>query len=323
MFRISRKRSGFLTRQLRRGAILTMLAVGSQSGCTREFYRDWANQDASEAVFEKSRDPRWRIDLFSIEPPALSRFADPYDPEFPPAPPDDPTSEALSPVPQWPDHRLIVPVEATTYLDMMEDWMRERDAARAEGKINSTIYAEPGNGGRGGTPQPYSPPKPPGTPSPFSPGAGTYSSPPSDANGPGSGAAPAPMPAGSPPAGGTSPAAPSGGGPTARTSPRNPGMNSGTDPKGSSPILLANARSGEKKTSIPPPRPASSFKSGETSRAQGVKDGSVQRAARQVFPPQDPAVPAQAGQAGQRTRIQPGSDWVAAASVHSPGLEGE
>ncbi|HWT77981.1 MAG TPA: hypothetical protein VN648_04185, partial [Candidatus Methylomirabilis sp.] len=58
MFRIRRKRSDALYRRLRRGALLTLLAVGSQSGCTREFYRDWANQDAAEAVFEKSRDPR-------------------------------------------------------------------------------------------------------------------------------------------------------------------------------------------------------------------------------------------------------------------------
>ena len=77
----------------------------------------------------------------------------------------------------------------------------ERDQARAEGKINSTIYAEPGNGGRGGTPQPSSPPKPPGTPSPFAPGAGTSSSPPSGASGPGSGVAPAPVPARSLPPG--------------------------------------------------------------------------------------------------------------------------
>ncbi len=58
-------------RQLGTGAILTALALGLQSGCTREFYREWANQDVSEAVFEKSRDPRWRMDVFSVEPPAL------------------------------------------------------------------------------------------------------------------------------------------------------------------------------------------------------------------------------------------------------------
>ncbi len=38
----------------------------------------------------------------------LSRFADPYDPDVPPAPPDDQATEALSPVPQWPDNRLLV-----------------------------------------------------------------------------------------------------------------------------------------------------------------------------------------------------------------------
>src|SRR5271165_1344506 len=100
------------------------------------------------------------------------------------------------------------------------------------------------------------------------------------------------------------------GGPTARTSPRNSGRNSGTDPKGSSPILLANARSGERKTNIPPPLPASSFKSLETSRAKRVKDGSVQRAARQAAPPQDPAAPTQAGQGAQRTQMSPGSEGL-------------
>ena len=201
MFRIRSKRSDALNRRLRRGTLLTLtlLAVGSQSGCTREFYRDWANQDAAEAVFEKSRDPRWRLDAFSIEPPAMSRFASPYDPEFPPAPPDDPTSEALSPVPQWPDHRLIVPAEGTGYLDMMEGWMREREAAIAKGEISSLIYTEPGNGGRNGIPQPFTLPKPPGTPSPFAPGTGSPSSPPAGAGGPSSPAA-APAPAGSPPA---------------------------------------------------------------------------------------------------------------------------
>ena len=112
MVTAERRRPGVSLGRISRGLVLPLLALSSQLGCTREFYRNWANQDVSEAVFEKSRDPRWRLDTFSIEPPAMSRFADPYDQDFPPAPPDDPTSEALSPVPQWPDHRLIVPAEA-------------------------------------------------------------------------------------------------------------------------------------------------------------------------------------------------------------------
>src|SRR5262249_34814242 len=107
-------------------AILAALAVGSQGGCTREFYREWANQDVSEAIFEKSRAPRWRLDTFSVEPPALSRFADPYDQDAPPAPPDDVATEALSPVPQWPSNRLIVPAEGTGYWELLEFWKRQR-----------------------------------------------------------------------------------------------------------------------------------------------------------------------------------------------------
>jgi Outer membrane efflux protein len=128
--RNSRNPSFRLTaRQLGTGAIWIAMALGTQPGCTREFYREWANQDVSEAVFEKSRDPRWRIDVFSVEPPALSRYADPYDQEVPPAPPDDAATEALSPVPQWPDNRLLVPPEGTGYLDLLEYWRRD-DAAK-------------------------------------------------------------------------------------------------------------------------------------------------------------------------------------------------
>src|SRR5262245_43160935 len=101
------------------GLALT-LALVPNFGCGREFFRQWADQDVSEAVFEKSRDPHFRLDGFSIEPPALSRFADPYDIDRPPAPPDDHTVEALSPTPQWPHHKLLTPNEGTGYLDMLD-----------------------------------------------------------------------------------------------------------------------------------------------------------------------------------------------------------
>jgi len=150
----SRKKSVPIPARLGAAPALLACLLGTQAGCTREFFREWANQDVSEAVFEKSRDPRWRLDTFSIEPPAMSRFADPYDPDFPPAPPDDRAAEALSPVPQSPDNRLLVPVEGNGYIQMLEQWQAERDA-----------LPKP--------PQPaVSPPAPAGTPSPFIPGMG-------------------------------------------------------------------------------------------------------------------------------------------------------
>jgi hypothetical protein len=51
--------------------LLIFLAAATQFGCGREFFREWANQDVSEVIFEKSRDPRFRIDMFSIDPPPL------------------------------------------------------------------------------------------------------------------------------------------------------------------------------------------------------------------------------------------------------------
>jgi hypothetical protein len=104
--------------------VIGLVLVASQTGCGREFYREWANQDVTEAIFEKSRDPRYRLDVFSIEPPSLARFADPYDPDRPPAPPDDFAAQATSPVPQWPDHRMIMPVEGTGYLKVLEEGPR-------------------------------------------------------------------------------------------------------------------------------------------------------------------------------------------------------
>lgn len=110
------------------------LGAAAQAGCGREFYRNWADQDVTEAVFEKSRDPRFRIDAYTVEPPALSRFADPYDPDRPPAPPDDHATEALSPTPQWAHFKLLTPQEGTGYLDMLRQWQAEmppKDPRRA------------------------------------------------------------------------------------------------------------------------------------------------------------------------------------------------
>ncbi len=283
MVTAGRRKPGVQTGRLSRSAVLMLLALGSQLGCTREFYREWANQDVSEAVFEKSRDPRWRLDAFSIEPPALSRFADPYDQDFPPAPPDDPAAEALSPVPQWPDNRLIVPVEANGYLTMLERWREERLEGEAKAQPAGNV---PGASETSAPPRTLAaPPSPSSTPSPFAPGVGAPRPPaagtgptPAGSNGPGNASPPqnaAPVPA-----------TPSGPGAGAT---RNPGANSGTNAASSTPILVADERAGKTEAAIPPPRPASSFSPQENSRAKGLTDGAVQRTSQQQ--PQPNAIP--------------------------------
>ncbi|MDX2038934.1 MAG: TolC family protein [Isosphaeraceae bacterium] len=185
-----------------RSFLLFAVVVLGQAGCGREFFREWANQDVSEAVFEKTRDPRWRLDLFSHTPPAMSRFADPYDPDNPPAPPDDFAAAALSPVPQNPNNRLIVPVEGTGYLTMLEQWLRERPEDDKD-TVGGPVPAEsmPAGMGRpevdpGST---TSPPPPAGdAPSPFVPAPGAL---------PGDIPPPPPIPGGAAPRANSGPAA--------------------------------------------------------------------------------------------------------------------
>ena len=113
-----------LGKAARRRLALGLLALLPGAGCGREFFREWADMDVTEAVFEKTRDPRWRMPVFTVDPPAMSRFANYADPDRPPAPPDDHATEALSPYPQKPAWRLMVPMEGTGYLDMLEQGPR-------------------------------------------------------------------------------------------------------------------------------------------------------------------------------------------------------
>ncbi|HEV3167838.1 MAG TPA: hypothetical protein VGZ22_27805, partial [Isosphaeraceae bacterium] len=148
------------------GASTILLALVPNIGCTREFFREWANQDVSEAVFEKSRDPRWRLEMFSVEPPSLARYASPYDPDTPPAPPDDYATQSLSPQPQWPDNRLIVAAEGTGYLDMLEAWRRDHPVPPPPRDVTGATSQPAASPGQ---PQPGAPAPPAGTRSPFGP----------------------------------------------------------------------------------------------------------------------------------------------------------
>jgi hypothetical protein len=287
------------------GAILATALFGVQFGCTREFFREWANQDVSEAVFEKTRDPRWRMDVFSVEPPALSRFADPYDQDVPPAPPDDPAAEALSPVPQWPDNRLIVPVEGTGYLDLLEYWKRDQDAKRRAAGVQVPAYEpefwqRPDNGrhpvtdprqpGMPGQPltSPAGPPVPPETGSPFTeppkpqPPAGPASAP----SGPQASTARGPVSGGDDSTGlivrlqdGGSTERPQSAQGAKADVKQPPAANSGTNAHDSTPIQLSRVATPAVKSKIPPPRPGSSFARASAGGKTGANDQTVARAA--------------------------------------------
>ncbi|MFO1095770.1 MAG: hypothetical protein U0992_21055 [Planctomycetaceae bacterium] len=75
--------------------VLLLTALAALAGCNRTFYREAADYEVRVLVDEKSHDPRWDLQNFSIEIDPRSRYAITHDPDFPPMPDDDPTSHQL------------------------------------------------------------------------------------------------------------------------------------------------------------------------------------------------------------------------------------
>ena len=74
---------------------LVGLVLLATSGCGRTFYRRQADQEVYGLVGCVSDDPRWPLEGFTIEPDPRSRMFDPFCTDYPPMPPDDPTSHRL------------------------------------------------------------------------------------------------------------------------------------------------------------------------------------------------------------------------------------
>lgn len=77
-------------------ASLATVALLSQSGCHRGFYRRQADVEAQRLILEKSYDPRWaEASDGTIQIDPQSRMFDPFSQDHPPIPPDDPESHRL------------------------------------------------------------------------------------------------------------------------------------------------------------------------------------------------------------------------------------
>jgi outer membrane protein TolC len=79
-------------------AALTLAILAT--GCTREFYHRRADRDTYSAIWERNKDPRWAVPTVRIDPPPQSRLYDPFNPDHPPMPPDDPAADRFM---RWAD----------------------------------------------------------------------------------------------------------------------------------------------------------------------------------------------------------------------------
>ena len=74
-----------------------VVSLGLLAGCNRTFYREAADLEVRVLVDEKSNDPRWDLQNFTIEIDPRSRYAELSDRDFPPMPPDDLPERPLVP----------------------------------------------------------------------------------------------------------------------------------------------------------------------------------------------------------------------------------
>jgi outer membrane protein TolC len=77
---------------MRRWLVLVLALLGLAIGCGRAWYRRDADRETYAALEERNNNPQWQVPYFSLNPNPESRLYDPYDPDFPPMPPDDPAA---------------------------------------------------------------------------------------------------------------------------------------------------------------------------------------------------------------------------------------
>jgi outer membrane protein TolC len=121
-----------LRRRLLPAAVLAVVGLAGTLGCTRNFFRNRADEEVSEVLAEKDKYPAWRIEQFHVYPDPRARFADPTNPDCPPKPPDDPAAYDLAPNPQKPPRKAGVEwVEGEGYLQLLANWDAENRAKLA------------------------------------------------------------------------------------------------------------------------------------------------------------------------------------------------
>ena len=81
---------------------LVVLIAVSLAGCGRAYYRQSADRETYAAIGERLGNPHYDLPRVSIDPAVESRLFDPYDPDCPPLPPDDPAAHRYM---HWADGR--------------------------------------------------------------------------------------------------------------------------------------------------------------------------------------------------------------------------
>jgi hypothetical protein len=133
--------------------LLTVAGLTAAGGCTRNFFRRWADREVDNVLVEKDRYAKWKIEQYHVYPDPRARFADPTNPDHPPMPPDDEAAYKLSPHPQRPGHAGVGDVQGSAWLEIIKTWdgqnREERDRSKqpepppTKDGVQQALYQEP------------------------------------------------------------------------------------------------------------------------------------------------------------------------------------
>lgn len=109
---------------VRLGMAVSLIALAAS--CTPSHYRRRADRESYCAIEERMDDARWALPSVSIEPHPDSRLADPFAPDCPPIPPDDPAAhrymlcaDGLEGYPGWNDNGRAPTIESPRWRDWL------------------------------------------------------------------------------------------------------------------------------------------------------------------------------------------------------------
>jgi hypothetical protein len=106
--------------------LIALAGVLPAAGCSRAHYRRQADKEVYGLIDCDTRDPRWPLENYTIQPDSRSRMFDPDNPDCPPMPPDDPVSHKLmhcvdckKGYPCWHAHGDTDEVENRSFVDYL------------------------------------------------------------------------------------------------------------------------------------------------------------------------------------------------------------
>jgi hypothetical protein len=123
-----------------------VIAVGGCSRTGRTEHRLQADREAYDVIAERNVDPRWHAADYSIEIDPRSRYFDPYDPDRPPMPQDDPASheymhlvDGMKGWKHWDDNGNRIELENPAWRDALAEYVEISEDDSVKLNIDSAL----------------------------------------------------------------------------------------------------------------------------------------------------------------------------------------